>query len=176
MMRFTPLILFLALAVLLLNGLFIPDKDKLDSTRIDKVAPSFELPQLHEIQKTFLPTDMLGSVWLLNVWASWCTACRVEHPLLLEMAASSGLKIVGLNYKDQPEVAKQWLARHGNPYLLSAVDLEGNVGIEYGVYGVPETFVIDKEGVVRYKVIGPITRDELTEKLIPKINELEKIS
>lgn len=174
MTRFMPLVIFMALSALLYAGLFIEDKDDLDSTRIDKIAPPFNLSQLHNTQKSFVPMDMAGKVWLLNVWASWCVACRSEHPLLMEMSRRGDINIVGLNYKDRPENAKQWLSQHGNPYMLSAVDFKGDVGIEYGVYGVPETFVIDKDGIVRYKVIGPITREKFTQKLLPKINELQQ--
>lgn len=173
MKRFLPLGIFVVLVIFLAIGLTL-DKDKLESTRIDKPAPGFKLSQLHDFQKVFTPQDMQGKVWVLNVWASWCVACRAEHPLLMEMARRGDLNIVGLNYKDRPEDAKQWLVQHGNPYALSAVDFDGRVGIDYGVYGVPETFVIDKQGVVRYKVIGPISRPELTDKLLPKLKELEQ--
>jgi cytochrome c biogenesis protein CcmG, thiol:disulfide interchange protein DsbE len=113
-------------------------------------------------------------VWLFNVWASWCVSCREEHPLLVELAQSKVVPIVGLNYKDQPDEAKGWLARFGDPYTLSVMDLKGRIGIEYGVYGVPETFVIDKAGVIRYKQIGPVTREALDKKILPLIRELEK--
>ena len=111
---------------------------------------------------------MLGKVWLLNVWASWCVACRQEHPVLVDMARQGKVPLYGLNYKDAPTNAKRWLNEHGNPYELSAVDFQGNV------YGVPETFVIDKQGVVRHKVIGPISYKELNDCVMPVVDELNK--
>jgi cytochrome c biogenesis protein CcmG/thiol:disulfide interchange protein DsbE len=125
-------------------------------------------------QKSFSPADMRGQVWLFNVWASWCVSCREEHPLLVELARAGTVPVIGLNYKDQTPDALQWLAQHGNPYLLSAVDANGNIGIDYGVYGVPETFVIDKQGVIRYKQIGPITPQALQEKILPLVAQLQQ--
>jgi len=113
-------------------------------------------------------------VWLLNVWASWCVACRAEHRLLMEVARRNDVPLYGLNYKDAPKDAKQWLIQHGNPYKLSVVDYDGRVGIDYGVYGVPETFVIDKKGVIRHKVIGPVSRQSLAEDVMPLVAELRK--
>lgn len=168
-----PLVIFVVLAVFLFVGLGLKPRE-VPSPFIDKPAPEFRLSQLHDFQKTFTPQEMQGKVWLLNVWASWCVACRAEHPLLMEMARRGDLNIYGLNYKDQPNDAKGWLTEHGNPYALSAVDFDGRVGIDYGVYGVPETFVIDKQGVIRHKVIGPITREEMNMKLIPLIRKLEQ--
>jgi cytochrome c biogenesis protein CcmG/thiol:disulfide interchange protein DsbE len=113
-------------------------------------------------------------VWLLNVWASWCVACRQEHPLLVELARQKAVPIIGLNYKDRPDAAKAWLAKLGDPYDLSVKDIDGRIGIEYGVYGVPETFVIDKNGVIRFKQIGPITEDVWKQKLLPMLEQLRK--
>ena len=127
-----------------------------------------------DFQKVFTPEEMQGKVWLLNVWASWCVACRSEHPLLVEMSRKGNFHIYGLNYKDAPQDAKQWLTQHGNPYVLSAVDFDGRVGIDYGVYGVPETFIIDKQGIIRHKVIGPVTPTILKDCLTPLIDILEK--
>jgi cytochrome c biogenesis protein CcmG/thiol:disulfide interchange protein DsbE len=117
---------------------------------------------------------MAGKVWLLNVWASWCVSCRVEHPVLVDLAKRKVAPIVGLDYKDQRPEALNWLARHGDPYDLSAVDADGRVGIDYGVYGVPETYVIDKAGVIRFKQIGPVTPEVLDKKILPLIAELQK--
>jgi cytochrome c biogenesis protein CcmG/thiol:disulfide interchange protein DsbE len=139
---------------------------------IGKPAPSFSLSQLADEKLAFAPDDMKGKVWLLNVWASWCVSCRVEHPLLVEMSKKKVVPIVGLNYKDRRDEGLQWLQRFGNPYSLSAFDVEGKVGIDYGVYGVPETFVIDKQGVIRYKQIGPITPESWDAKIMPLIREL----
>ncbi len=171
---YIPLGIFLILAIFLGIGL-TKDPREIPTPFIGKPAPTFKLSQLDDFQKTFSPEDMKGKVWMLNVWASWCVACRAEHPLLLEMARRGDLNIYGLNYKDQPTDAKNWLAQQGgNPYGLIVVDFDGRVGIDYGVYGVPETFVIDKQGTIRHKVIGPITREELTTKLLPLIKQLEQ--
>jgi cytochrome c biogenesis protein CcmG/thiol:disulfide interchange protein DsbE len=116
--------------------------------------------------------DWRGRVYLINVWASWCVACRDEHPLLTEMANQKIVPIIGLNYKDKREDALKWLAEMGDPYELSVADRDGRVGIELGVYGVPETFLIDRDGVIRYKHIGPLTAEALQKTLLVKINEL----
>mgnify|MGYP000663312190 CR=1 FL=1 len=137
-----------------------------------KAAPAFRLEQLHDEKLAFTPEEMKGKVWLLNVWASWCVACPAEHPLLVDMSKQKLVPIVGLNYKDKREDGMRWLKRYGDPYMLSAYDFRGQVGIDYGVYGVPETFVIDKQGVIRYKQIGPITREALDQKILPLIKEL----
>jgi len=167
-----PLVVFLGLAAFLAVGL-TRDPREIPSPFIDKPAPAFKLPQLHDAAKPFAPEDMKGRVWMLNVWASWCVSCRVEHPLLVEMSKRNIVPIVGLNYKDQRDAGVQWLTRFGNPYVLSAYDLDGRVGIDYGVYGVPETFVIDKQGVVRYKQIGPITPEALEKKILPLLKKLQ---
>jgi cytochrome c biogenesis protein CcmG/thiol:disulfide interchange protein DsbE len=148
------------------------DPREVPSPLVDKPAPVFRLQQLHEPQLAFTPEEMKGKVWLLNVWASWCVSCRVEHPLLVDMSKKQLVPIVGLNYKDRREDGVQWLAKLGNPYSLSAFDVDGKVGIDYGVYGVPETFVIDKQGVIRYKQIGPITPEALEKTLLPLIRKL----
>ncbi len=166
-----PLAIFVALVAFFAVGL-MRDPREVPSPFIGKPAPAFKLAQLHDESRTFSPEDMKGQVWLLNVWASWCTACRVEHPLLVEMARNKVVPIVGLNYKDRREDGLPWLKKLGDPYLLSAYDLEGRVGIDYGVYGVPETFVIDKQGVIRYKQIGPVTPEALEKKIMPLIREL----
>ncbi len=171
---YIPLGIFLVLGVFLAVGLTLNPRE-VPTPFIGKPAPAFQLSQLDDFQKTISPEDLKGKVWLLNVWASWCVACRAEHPVLLEMARRGDLNIYGLNYKDQPNDAKGWLAQHGgNPYTAIAVDFDGRVGIDYGVYGVPETFLIDKQGVIRHKVIGPITREELNGKLLPMIKQLEQ--
>ena len=168
-----PLLLFLVLAVFLAVGL-TRDPRKLPSTMIDKPAPAFRIPQVHALDKTFSPEDMKGQVWMLNVWASWCTACRVEHPLLVEIARSNALPLVGLDYKDQAEDAVRFLQQQGNPYTLSALDADGRVGIDYGMYGVPETFIIDKQGRIRHKQIGPITPEALRDEILPLIAQLQR--
>ena len=166
-----PLAVFIALAAFLAVGL-TRDPREVPSPFIGKAAPAFRLEQVGDANAAFTPADMKGKVWLLNVWASWCASCRVEHPVLVEMSKKNLVPIVGLNYKDKRDDALQWLARYGNPYAVSAYDIEGKVGIDYGVYGAPETFVIDKQGVIRYKQIGPITPEALEKKILPLIREL----
>jgi cytochrome c biogenesis protein CcmG, thiol:disulfide interchange protein DsbE len=166
-----PLALFVVLVAFLAVGL-TRDPREVPSPYIGKPAPAFRLAQLADEKLAFSPADMKGKVWLLNVWASWCVSCRVEHPLLVEMAKRQVVPIVGLNYKDQRNDAAKWLAQFGNPYALSVSDVEGNVGIDYGVYGAPETFLIDKQGVIRYKQIGPITPEALDTKILPLLKEL----
>ena len=167
-----PLGIFLMLVGFFAVGL-MRDPREIPSPFVGKPAPEFKLQQLHESDRVFTPEDMKGKVWLLNVWASWCVSCRVEHPLLVEMSKKKLVPIVGLNYKDKREDGVQWLAKFGNPYSLSAYDFDGKVGIDYGVYGVPETFVIDKQGVIRHKQIGPITPESLEKTLLPLIRKLE---
>ena len=174
MMRYLlPLGLFIVLVAFLAIGLN-RDPREVPSPLINKPAPAFALPQLHKPEASFAPKDMQGKVWLLNVWASWCVSCRQEHPILVELAKSGLVPIYGLNYKDQRADALKWLARFGDPYALSIVDAEGRIGIEYGVYGVPETYVIDKAGVIRFKQIGPVTQDVLEKTILPLVAELNK--
>jgi cytochrome c biogenesis protein CcmG/thiol:disulfide interchange protein DsbE len=168
-----PLVVFVALVGFLLVGLF-RDPREVPSPLIGKPAPSFTLAQLHEPAKTLGPNDLKGKVWLLNVWASWCVSCRDEHPLLVELAKAKIVPIVGLDYKDEPQAGKGWLAKLGNPYDVSVMDSDGRAGIDWGVYGVPETFVIDKQGTIRYKQIGPVTAESLQKKILPLVRELQK--
>ena len=168
-----PLAGFIVLVVFLAIGLNRNPRD-VPSPLIGKPAPDFKVPQLADAAKTFSPADMKGKVWLLNVWASWCVSCRQEHPLLVSFAKNGAVPIVGLNYKDQVDDGKKWLANFGDPYLLSAVDADGRVGINYGVYGVPETYVIDKAGTIRLKHTGPITPDSLKNQILPLVAELSK--
>jgi cytochrome c biogenesis protein CcmG, thiol:disulfide interchange protein DsbE len=168
-----PLLLFVVLVGFLAVGLN-RDPHELPSPLIGKPAPAFEVPQLEQANKTFSPESLKGQVWILNVWASWCVACREEHPMLLELSKAKIAPLIGLDYKDQREDALAMLARQGNPYTLSAFDGNGRVGINYGVYGVPETYVIDKAGIIRFKHIGPITTDVLNQKIYPLINELKR--
>jgi cytochrome c biogenesis protein CcmG/thiol:disulfide interchange protein DsbE len=162
-----PLAVFLGLAGFFAAGL-LHDPREIPSPFIGKPAPAFKLVQLHEGDKTFTPAEMRGKVWLLNVWASWCVTCRVEHPLLVQLAKQRVVPIVGLDYKDTRADGLKWLATRGNP-----CDDDGQVGIDYGVYGVPETFVIDREGVIRYKQIGAITPEALDKTILPLVRKLE---
>ena len=174
MMRFIwPFVIFIVLAGFLLVGLNLNPRE-VPSPLIDKPAPAFTLPQLHDPSKQFSSQDMKGQVWLLNVWASWCVSCRQEHPVLMDLASQNIVPIYGLDYKDKRADGLAWLRNGGNPYVLSIVDKEGRVGIDYGVYGVPETYVIDKQGIIRYKQIGPVTVASLQEKILPLVAELQR--
>lgn len=168
-----PLMLFVVLVGFLAVGLN-RDPHEVPSPLINKQAPAFELPQLAEANKSFSPASMKDQVWIMNVWASWCVACREEHPVLVELAKSQIAPVIGLDYKDKREDALVMLAKQGNPYLLSAFDANGRVGIDYGVYGVPETYVIDKAGIIRFKHIGPLTMELLNQKIFPLVSELKK--
>ena len=173
-MRFLlPLGFFVVLVGFLYVGLF-RDPREVPSPLVDKPAPAFRLAQLNDPSKQLGPADLKGQVWLLNVWASWCVSCRVEHPLLVELAKTNVVPVIGLNYKDTNALGKRWLAENGDPYQVSVVDADGRVGIDWGVYGVPETFVVDKNGVIRYKQIGPITQESLKDKILPLVRELQK--
>ena len=187
-----PLIGFIVLVVLLAVGLNL-DPREVPSPLVGKPAPAFSLSKLGSDEK-FSPQDMQGKVWLLNVWTTWCVSCRQEHPMLVQMAKSQTVTLIGLNYKEvrgdasfdmskinaeaektmATQRASAWLQRHGNPYALSALDLDGRVGIDYGVYGVPETYVIDKAGIIRLKHTGPITPEVFSSKLLPLVKELNR--
>jgi cytochrome c biogenesis protein CcmG, thiol:disulfide interchange protein DsbE len=160
---------FIGLIVLLGVGLTLNPR-QVPSPLIGKAAPPFELPRLDQPAKTFTQKEMLGDVWVLNVWASWCPPCLAEHPVVTELAKS--VPVVGLNYKDAREDALPWLARNGNPYQLTVYDGNGRIAIDYGVYGVPETYVIDRKGVIRYKHIGPLTPEDAQKKVVPLVKEL----
>jgi cytochrome c biogenesis protein CcmG, thiol:disulfide interchange protein DsbE len=168
-----PLAIFLVVLGFLFVGLF-RDPREVPSPLIGKPAPAFSLAQLHRPGQTLTTQDMRGQVWLLNVWASWCVSCKVEHPLLVDLAKANVVPVIGLAYKDKPEDGLAWLAANGDPYRLSIVDRDGRVGIDFGVYGVPETFVIDKGGVIRYTQIGPLTADALRQTILPLVRELQK--
>ena len=171
-MRIGLIIAFFALVALLAIGLTRNPRE-VPSPLIDKPAPAFDLPRLAK-EGRFSPAEMRGKVWLFNVWASWCVSCREEHPILVEFAKTRRAPLIGLNYKDPRDDALKWLARYGDPYDFSVVDADGRIGIDYGVYGVPETYVIDRAGVIRYKQIGPVTPDVLAKKILPLIEELER--
>ena len=188
-----PLVGFVVLVALLAVGLNLNPRD-VPSPLIGKPAPMFTLARLNAPQESFSPKDMLGKVWLLNVWSSWCVSCRAEHPVLVEFGKKADVPLIGLNYKEvrgdggfdmskMPadeekklafQRANKWLTDHGDPYKLTVMDLDGRVGIDYGVYGVPETYVIDKAGVIRMKHTGPITPEILGKKIMPLLAELNK--
>ncbi len=164
--------IFVALVALLGVGLTLNPRE-VPSPLIGKPAPAFELPLLREPDKVFSQKDMLGQVWILNVWASWCPPCLVEHPVVTALAKSGLAPVVGLNYKDRREDALPWLARNGDPYQFSIQDFDGRIGIDYGVYGVPETYVIDQKGVIRYKHIGPLDPEAAKKRIEPLVKELK---
>ena len=166
-----PLALFVVLLGFLGVGLNLNPRE-VPSPLIGKPAPAFVLPRLDDPAQTLGKQDLAGKVWMLNVWASWCVACREEHPLLVEYSRKGSVPLYGLNYKDARPDALGWLSRFGNPYTASVSDTKGLVGIDYGVYGVPETFIIDKQGVIRYKHIGPVTPQVLRERIEPLLKEL----
>ena len=188
-----PLVGFIVLVALLAVGLNLNPRE-VPSPLVGKPAPSFALARVDDPARSFSPQEMAGKVWLLNVWSTWCVSCRQEHPMLVEMARSGRVTLVGLNYKEirgdgdfdmdriAPEDEKRmalerataWLKRHGDPYALSVLDLDGRVGIDYGVYGVPETYIIDKAGIIRLKHIGPVTPDVYSSKILPLVAELNK--
>ena len=166
-----PLGIFIVLALFLGIGLRL-DPREVPSPLIDKPAPAFNVSLLSKPDVTMGKQDLAGKVWLLNVWASWCVACRDEHPVLVEFAKRGVVPVYGLNYKDQRPAAFSWLRQGGNPYVDSFFDADGRIGIDYGVYGVPETFVIDREGVIRYKHIGALTPEVLRDKIEPLVRKL----
>ena len=168
-----PLVVFVVLVAFLGIGLGLNPRE-VPSPLINKPAPAFRLSELHQSGKVLGKEDMLGKVWLLNVWASWCVSCREEHPVLVEFSKQNIVPVYGLNYKDKRDDAIAWLKQFGDPYTASIVDADGRVGIDYGVYGVPETFVIDKAGVVRYKQIGPVTPEALNNKILPLLKQLQQ--
>ncbi len=168
-----PLAIFILLVGFLAAGLKL-DPREVPSPLVGKPAPAFELPLLHQPDRRFAPVEMRGKVWLLNVWASWCETCRDEHPLLVALSKRGLIPILGLNYKDKGAQADAWLKQFGDPYQFSIVDADGRIGIDYGVYGVPETYLIDAEGVIRYKRVGALSAAILEEQLLPLAVALKK--
>jgi cytochrome c biogenesis protein CcmG/thiol:disulfide interchange protein DsbE len=169
-----PLALFAVLVAFLLVGLNRDPRD-VPSPLVNKSAPAFSAPQLEQPELNFSPSDLRGKVWMLNVWASWCVGCREEHPVLLAFSRTRTLPIIGLDYKEKKSVdGLTFLRTHGNPFDIIAQDLDGRIGIDYGVYGVPESYIIDKQGVIRFKQTGPITPEILQSTIMPLINELKK--
>lgn len=173
MKRLIPFGIFIVLVIFFAVGLKLNPRE-VPSPLIGKPAPDFKLALLHEPAKQLSPADLRGQVWLLNVWASWCASCRQEHEVLLDLAKRNLLPIYGMDYKDDPQAGRAWLERLGNPYTASIVDPDGRTGIDYGVYGVPETYLIDKNGVIRHKHTGPVTDEALEKTLVPLIKELQK--
>ena len=173
MMRFLiPLAVFVVLVGFLWKGLAL-DPSEVPSPLLDKPAPVFNLQELQDAGQKISPADLRGKVWLLNVWASWCESCREEAPVLMRFSQAGEVPIYGLNYKDKQEDALRWLQQFGNPYVVNAVDADGQVGIDYGVYGVPETYVIDRQGIIRHKHIGPITDEVWQDEIMPIVRKLK---
>lgn len=168
-----PLAIFVVVVGFLGIGLTLNPRE-VPSPLVGKPAPDFVLPQLHEPQQIVSLQNLRGTVWLLNFWASWCGGCKEEHPVLMQLAKTGEVPIYGMDYKDRRDEGIAWLQRWGNPYSVIAVDESGRVGINYGVYGVPETYVIDKAGVIRYKQIGPLDESILDKKIMPLVRELQQ--
>src|SRR5437899_3305247 len=168
-----PLVLFIGLVAFLMIGLH-RDPHEVPSPLINKSAPDFQLQQLNEPAKTISAQEMRGKVWLLNFWGTWCVACREEHPLLLQYAKTNAVPIYGVDYKDERTTALQLLQEEGNPYTVTASDPDGRLSIDYGVYGAPETFLIDRGGVIRYKQIGPITQEAWQKEILPRVKQFNQ--
>ena len=167
--RFLPLIFFVLLVIMLAVGLTLNPRE-VPSPLVGKAMPEFELPLLGK-QASFSHEDLKGHVTLLNVWASWCYACRQEHETVTQLSRQ-GVRVVGFNYKDEADDATAWLQQFGNPYLAVMQDLDGRVGIDWGVYGAPETFLIDEKGIIRHKVIGPLSDPKKLEELLQVMRQL----
>lgn len=175
--RWIPLAVFAALAALLAAGVWLsrnPNRAALPSPLIGKPAPAFSLPVLHEPGRLVSSDELRGAPYLLNVWGSWCPACRDEHPVLTRFAETKRLRVIGYNWKDEHADALRWLERFGNPYWLVLVDHDGQAAIDWGIYGAPETFLVDAGGIVRWKYVGPLTDDVIRDELLPKLEELER--
>jgi cytochrome c biogenesis protein CcmG/thiol:disulfide interchange protein DsbE len=170
--RLLPLLVFVALAVLLFAGIQLNrgrDPNALPSPLIGKPAPEFALPDFRDPSKTISKQDLLGTPYLLNVWASWCPACRIEHPVIEDAARRGLIKVVGFNYKDEPDDAQRWLQQFGDPYAIILADRDGRAGIEWGVYGAPETFLVDATGIIRFKHVGPVTPEIIEQVMLPLV-------
>jgi len=172
-LRYWPLVVFVVLAVLLAIGLTL-DPREIPSPLIDRPVPQFRLAPVQGRTQGLATGDLRGEVSVVNVFASWCTACRDEHPLWMEVSRNRAFPLHGLNYKDQPADAAKWLAQRGDPYVRTGADIDGRVGIDWGVYGVPETFIVDKRGIIRRKIIGAVTREKLETEVLPLVRKLRE--
>ncbi len=176
MKRWLPLIVFIGLAVLLGAGVWLsrnPDRDALPSALIGKPAPDFDLPLLHDPGHRLSSKKLRGAPYVLNVWGSWCAECRVEHPVLTRFAESKRVRVIGYNWKDERADALRWLEQFGNPFMAVVTDTEGKTAIDWGVYGAPETFLVDGKGIVRWKHVGPLTDTVVMEELLPALEAAE---
>ena len=172
--RIFPLLAFLLLVVLLVVGLKISDrKTELPSPLIDKPAPAFNLPVLGEPGRTMSKESFLGTPYLVNFWASWCVTCRVEHPVITDLARSGALRVIGFNFRDETADAQGWLAQFGDPYELTLVDMDGRISIDFGVYAAPESFLVDPSGVIVFKQLGAMTHQIIETEILPRIASWE---
>ena len=167
-----PLAIFFILVAFLYRGLSL-DPKRVPSPLVGKPMPELSLPRLQDPAATLSDSDLKGKVSVLNIWATWCVSCRAEHEVLLQLANTGSVDIYGLNYKDERAKAQQWLQQLGDPYVANAFDADGRTGIDWGVYGAPETFIMDKQGMIRHKHIGPLTVDALNSTILPLIAELQ---
>lgn len=172
--RIFPLLAFVVLVILLVVGLKISDrKTELPSPLIDKPAPAFNLPVLGEPGRTMSKESFLGTPYLVNFWASWCVTCRVEHPVITDLARSGALRVIGFNFRDETADAQAWLAQFGNPYEVTLVDMDGRTSIDFGVYAAPESFLIDPSGVIVFKQLGAMTHQIIETEILPRIASWE---
>jgi len=167
-----PLALFFLLVAFLYRGLSL-DPKRVPSPLVGKPMPAFSLTRLKDPDSTISDADLRGEVAILNIWATWCVSCRREHEVLLQLARTGAAPIYGLNYKDDRAAAQRWLQQLGDPYVANAFDSDGRVGIDWGVYGAPETFIIDRQGIIRHKHIGPLTAGALENEILPLIAQLK---
>jgi cytochrome c biogenesis protein CcmG/thiol:disulfide interchange protein DsbE len=176
LLRWLPLLVVAVLGLLLATGVWMsrnPNREALPSPLIGKAAPAFELPVLHQAGQLFGSRDLQGAPYLLNVWGSWCAACRDEHPVLTRFAETKRLRVVGFNWNDEHADALAWLERFGNPYWVVVTDREGKAAIDWGIYGAPETFLVDAHGIVRWKYVGPLTDAVVESQLLPQLAAIE---
>ena len=174
--RWIPLAAFLAIAALLAAGLWLsrkPDRDALPSALLGKPAPAFALPSLHDPSRMVTLKDLRGAPFVMNVWGSWCPECRIEHPVLTRFAATKRVRVVGYNFKDERADALRWLQQFGNPFWLVVADVDGRTAIDWGIYGAPETFLVDAKGIVRWKHVGVLTDDIIERDLLPALHAVE---
>ncbi|MFT4180278.1 MAG: DsbE family thiol:disulfide interchange protein [Thermomonas sp.] len=174
--RWLPLVAFVLLAALLAAGVWMsrkPDRDAIPSPLIGKPAPAFVLPVLHDPAYKVSMSDLVGQPFLMNVWGSWCVECRIEHPVLTRFAESKRLRVVGYNWKDEPADALRWLEQFGNPFMVVLSDVEGRAAIDWGIYGAPESFLVDGKGIVRWKHVGPLTDEIIAQELLPLVAKIE---
>lgn len=176
MSRLLPLLAFAALAILLFVGVLMnsgKDNSAIPSPLIGKHAPEFSLPVLNEQDRVIKTNDLKGHPYLLNVWGSWCPACQIEHPVITSLAKSGKVRVIGYNYKDEADAANKWLQQFGNPYDLILFDQSGRAALDWGIYGAPESFLIDANGIVRWKHVGPVTPEIIEQEILPALEAMQ---